>query len=30
MAADGDRSEIEAMQQAIIDDGFSRESPVFK
>jgi hypothetical protein len=28
MAAEGDRTEIEAMQQAIIDDGFNRESPV--
>ena len=30
MAAEGDKSEIKAMQQAIIDDGFSKESPVGK
>jgi hypothetical protein len=30
MAAMGDRMEMDAMQQAIIDDGFSKESPVGK
>jgi hypothetical protein len=30
MAAMGDKTELDAMQQAIIDDGFNQESPVGK